>query len=301
MRKKIYIVFGVLLFIIVGLMFWSDRSNKDNKNPSTVLAKRGEFLVELTVTGEFEAGQSTLIEVDPIFNKLKSHFYKIKINNIIAEGSLVDSGAWIATLDQTAINEKRNKIMERIENYKLEIEKTVLDTTVSLSEKRNTLLEMSYNLEDKEFVIKQSKYESPAKQRQAQIDFNKTQRALEQEKIAYNLELKKAEKKLRRRMARVKRIQKDLDLLDEFKMKSNITAPKKGMVIYAKNWNGKIKAGSQLYQGYQTVATLPDLSILKTKSYVNEIDIRKLKVGQTTIVTPDAFPNKKLNSKISEI
>ena len=59
--------------------------------------------------------------------------------------------------------------------------------------------------------------------------------------------------------------------------KFTIMAPAKGMVIYMREWDGKKRAvGSQISPWDPGVATLPDLSIMESVTYVNEIDIRKI-------------------------
>jgi len=57
------------------------------------------------------------------------------------------------------------------------------------------------------------------------------------------------------------------------------------MVIYVKEWNGRKRTvGSQVNAWEPGVATLPDLTQMESVTYVNEIDVRKLAVGQ-----PGAF------------
>ena len=63
------------------------------------------------------------------------------------------------------------------------------------------------------------------------------------------------------------------------------TGPAGGMVIYVREWNGKKKAvGSQWSPWDPTVATLPDLTQMEPVTYVNEVDVRKLSVGQKGII-----------------
>ena len=89
-----------------------------------------------------------------------------------------------------------------------------------------------------------------------------------------------------------------LKVMDEFIIK----APKPGMVIYMKEWNGaKRKVGSELSPWDPTVATLPDLSSMMSKTYVNEIDISKVKVGQRVKIGVDAFPEKEFAGEVKEI
>jgi hypothetical protein len=74
------------------------------------------------------------------------------------------------------------------------------------------------------------------------------------------------------------------------------------MVIYAKEWNGKKRtAGSQVSAWDPAVATLPDLSRMESITYVNEIDVRKIAVGQEATITLDADPSKQLVGKVKSV
>ena len=81
-----------------------------------------------------------------------------------------------------------------------------------------------------------------------------------------------------------------------------IFAPAPGMVIYVKEWNGKKKtSGSSVNPWEPAVATLPDLSVMESITYVNEIDVRKLTVGMPVAVTLDADPSKRLIGKVKQV
>jgi hypothetical protein len=74
------------------------------------------------------------------------------------------------------------------------------------------------------------------------------------------------------------------------------------MLIYYREWSGeKRKVGSSISPWDLTVATLPDLSVMNTKTYVNEIDISKVKKGQKVRVGVDAFPEKKYTGEVVEV
>ena len=81
-----------------------------------------------------------------------------------------------------------------------------------------------------------------------------------------------------------------------------IRAPKKGMVIYFKEWGGaKRKVGSIINAWDLTIATLPDMSSMVSKTYVNEIEISKIKVGLSVLVSLDAFPDKQYKGKVVSV
>jgi HlyD family secretion protein len=74
------------------------------------------------------------------------------------------------------------------------------------------------------------------------------------------------------------------------------------MVIYSKEWNGKKRTvGSQVNAWEATVATLPDLTLMESVTYVNEIDVRKIGVGQPVVITLDSDPSKKLTGRVTAV
>ena len=99
---------------------------------------------------------------------------------------------------------------------------------------------------------------------------------------------------LKQNQSKLKRLNK---LVGEF----TITAPKAGMIIYARGWNGKITSGSQIQPWDPTVAELPDLTEMLSKTYVNEIDVSRVKKGQEVTVNIDAFPDNEYKGKIVSV
>jgi hypothetical protein len=81
-----------------------------------------------------------------------------------------------------------------------------------------------------------------------------------------------------------------------------ITAPADGMVIYKRDRTGaKRKVGSSVSPWDNVVATLPDMSSMISKTYVNEIDVSKVKTGQRVDILVDAFPEKKYSGSVISV
>jgi multidrug efflux pump subunit AcrA (membrane-fusion protein) len=95
---------------------------------------------------------------------------------------------------------------------------------------------------------------------------------------------------------------RNLDQLIAVRDEFIVRAPKSGMVIYKRNWDGsKQGVGSTLNAWDNVVATLPDLSKMISKTYVNEIDISKIKLGQNVRIGIDAFPEKEYTGIVTEV
>jgi hypothetical protein len=89
-----------------------------------------------------------------------------------------------------------------------------------------------------------------------------------------------------------------LKTLDQLTVK----APKSGMVIYSREWDGKKRiVGSTVSSWEPTVANLPDLRTMESVTYVNEVDIQKIKKGQKVSIGLDAQPEKKLQGVVKTV
>ena len=74
------------------------------------------------------------------------------------------------------------------------------------------------------------------------------------------------------------------------------------MVTYVKEWNGtKKKVGSTISPWEPAIASLPDLSKMESKTYSNEVDIRKIKKGLKVKVGFDAFPDIELEGEVTSV
>jgi multidrug efflux pump subunit AcrA (membrane-fusion protein) len=79
-------------------------------------------------------------------------------------------------------------------------------------------------------------------------------------------------------------------------------APEYGMLIYAKDWGGqKKKVGSTISAWNPLIAELPDMSIMVSKTYVNEVDISKVDEGMNVLIGVDAFPDMQIEGVVTYV
>jgi RND family efflux transporter MFP subunit len=98
------------------------------------------------------------------------------------------------------------------------------------------------------------------------------------------------------------RQQNNLQNLQTVRDQFSVRAPAPGMVIYVREWNGKKKGVGSMWNAWDaTVATLPDLTQMESETYVNEVDVRKLALGQKVQISLDADPTKKLSGTVTHI
>jgi len=297
-RKRIIIITSILLVIVIVVVVFN-RFNKSSLYIS-VPVKKGDFFINVTTTGELEARYS-----DKIYGPsgLRSaRIWQVEITDMVPDGTVVDSGDYVATLDRTEIANKMKDLEIELEKLQSEFVKTRLDTTLELRNARDELINLKYAFEEKQITLEQSKYEPPASIRQATIELEKADRAYKQAVKNYNIKYEKAKANMQQVAASLAQSENKynemLAVLNQF----TITAPKAGMVIYQRDWNGKkVGIGSTISAWENIVATLPDLSEMISKTFVNEVDISKVKKKQKVVIGVDAFPDKSFSGKVIEV
>ncbi len=298
--KKRYWLYIVIAVAAIAITYMVTQGGETDERDILVTAKRGDFTVEITTSGELEARNSVNI-LGP--SGLRSvGIWRVEIRDIVDEGTKVKKGDYVAQLDQT-------EILSRTESSDIEVQQSLseytqvqLDTALELRRARDELINLKFAVEEREIILSQSQYEPPATIKQAEINVEKAQRAYQQAQENYKLTKRKAAARMAEAAADLREDQVELDRLKALLSQFRITAPEDGMVTYKRGRNGqKQGVGSTIEPWDPTVATLPDLGRMMSRTYVNEIDIRSVQKGQPVKLGLDAYPEKELTGVVIDV
>jgi HlyD family secretion protein len=324
--KKALIITGIVFAIIALIVFNKMTSKKGNVN-SYAEVKKGVFEITVTNSGELmaeksldvkgpEIGQSDEHGGEQGGNRQGSqgrgggggggggdmHAMELKIQDIVPEGTMVKEGDFIAQLDRTSYDNTLKDELDNLTVLQTNLEMKVLDTAVVLTSLRDDIKNQKYVVEEAAITLAQSKFEPPATIRKAETALDRAQRTLEQKKKSYELRIAQTLSEINHEKMHLARGTRLVQDLQAFLAKFTVTAPSSGMVIYKKERNGtKRKAGSNVNPFDRVIATLPDLSSMISKIYVNEIEISKVKVGQKVDIKVDAFPERAFSGYVMSI
>ena len=300
MKKKKFLIPAGLLVVLIAVWFVISGNKAGDSSDIMATAKTGPFKVEIETTGELEAKNSVKILASTAVRDFD--IWNVTINSIVDEGTLVKKGDWVASLDPSQFQGKYNQKQIELEKANSKFTQTQLDTTLQMRQSRDELVNLKYAADEKRIILEQSKFEPPATIKQAEINMEKAVRAYEQALENYKIKRNQNVEKMREVSAELRKVQTDYDAMTKILASFTIQAPEDGMVIYRKWWDGKpVKAGSQIGMWDPTVAILPDLTKMLSKTYVNEVDVRKVKAGQKVEIGLDAFPEKKLAGVVTRI
>jgi HlyD family secretion protein len=298
MNKKFLWVISIGIVILLSGYFLLTGSTTENVKITTSVV-RGPFEILVYSSGQLEAQNSEDIIVPDNLRDRDIRIYEIKITDLVEEGTVVDSGDYVATLDQKAIEEALTLAREELEQAYNEFEDAKLDSNLTLSNVRDQIINAREDVEEKQIVLEESAFESPAVIRKAEMDLDKAKRKLEQEIQGYDLKKRQAVSKVERKKIELRQLENRVSKLNEVYHSLVISAPKAGMVIYGKDrTREKIKVGSTVSPWMPVIATLPDLSSMLSLTYVNEIDISRVQIGQKVKLGIDALPGVILEGEV---
>lgn len=298
-KNLIFIIAGSILAIVV-LYFIFSPGNAVLGGDIIVPVKSGPFTVEITTTGELKAQRSVQI-LGPVRAR-QFRVNQLTIEKMVDEGTVVQKGDFIASLDKSELFGRVSDAQINLDQELAQYEQVQLDTSLILRQERDNILNLEYNVEEQQLVLEQSQYEPPATIKQNEYNYQKAVRDLNQARENYKIKIQQERARMAERTARLKEEQQQFTQMEQLLEEFTITAPQDGMVIYESNWNGsKIAEGSQISAWNPVVATLPDLTSMQSITYVNEVDIRRVRSGQSVSLGLDAFPEKKLTGKVSKV
>ncbi len=273
LNKKYLYAIGLIAILFV--MWLTVGAESSNENIIYTQPTVGYFEVTITSSGELQAQNSTSITAPE--NMRQFRINNVPILNLVPEGTVVERGEFVAELDRSSLSNTLQDAQLSLDEEETQLEQARLDSTLTLSAARNNIVDLEYAAE------------------QAQL-------RLTQAKENYETQVKQAEATVRRRQTGVQEERNDVERIREILDQFTIYAPENGMVIYKRNRDGsKVKEGSSISAWDPTVAELPDFSVMESLTYINEVDIQKVRTGQQVDIGLDAMPELELTGEVTSV
>ena len=310
LSKKIkrLIISGGILLTIVALIAFNRIASSRGKVSVFAEAKSDLFEISVSNSGELIAENSVEILGPQMVQGRRNmgwgghnnmRMQDLKIQDIVPEGTMVREGDFIAQIDRTQYDNSLKDAMETLKKENETLEMKLLDSAVVLTNLRDDIKNQVYTVEEARITLEQSKFEPPATIRKAQIDLDRQIRTLEQKQKAYRLKIAQTKADIEHQNLHVSMAETTVQDLEDYLAQFTVKAPGHGMVIYKKDRLGnKRKAGSNINPWDLVIATLPDLSAMISKTFVNEIEISRVKKGQKAVISIDAFPDKQFTGTV---
>jgi multidrug efflux pump subunit AcrA (membrane-fusion protein) len=300
MNKKKIAIISVIAVVLIYLAYNYFSTSNEDEVYLTSKVKKGDFISEVITSGE--AQSTSLKKINGPDNLRKFRLNNLKIQDLVSEGTIVKKGDYVGRLDPSSVNEQILDARLNLETAQSKYTQQQLDTTLSLKQERNSIKDLKFTMEETKLELKQSIYEPPATIKKLEINLEKANRGLKEKLENYIIKKRQANAKMVEVGTQVSKINKKLtDLLDLLKS-FTIFSNGNGMITYDKNWDGsKKKVGSSISPWNPTIASLPDLTKMESKTYANEVDIRKIKKDLPVKIGFDAFPDVQMEGIVTDV
>ena len=301
MKKKNWLFAATAVIILfVVLLILSGSKNETTQITTTV--KKGPFEVLVYSSGQLESENSDNIYIPEELKDRQTRISSLTITDIVEEGTYVDSGDYVATLDHQAVQEQLKDAQDELEKILSEYNDSKIDSNLTLSNERDQIINATLDVEERKIAVDESIYESPSEQKKVKMDYDKALRKLKQSKQAYALKTQQEINKVNRKFITYKQVKQRVDALEKLMDNLIIHSPKAGIISYYQyDWGGTVETGSRVSQYSPIIATFPNMNNLVTKTFINEIDIALIKPGQKVRIGIDAFPDKTLTGEVATV
>jgi HlyD family secretion protein len=256
-----------------------------------------DFPLIVSASGVLEAARSVSIGPPRVGRE-----HRFKLSRLVEEGKEVFEGDFLVEFDGSDIDRRLRdetanfqKVQQEYQKKRSDFDMQVRDLDYQLEqakadyEKIKNKLEGQAELQSAMTVAEQEIRRDTAKLK-AELLEKKLGLLKEQGRIDLQISLSN-ERAYKKRME---------DLLDA-RDALVVTAPVSGVVIYKRGWDGEARqVGSNVFM-MDTIIELPDLKTIRAKVMVDEVDINKIRAGQTAQVQVAAVKGKVFAAKIEGV
>ncbi len=262
MKKKLIII-GIVVVVIGGFSYVT--MMQDSNSGTTVNASLVEHRdLEELVSASGRIQPATKVDIT---SEVNGEIISLLVN----EGQRVETGQLLVVLDTVQLRSDVDQAKYSQEEIKARTagSKNRLDKAKEDYERQDRLFKQNLS-SDIEF--KNAKYAYI----DAQSAYDASQASAAQAKARY---------------------EKQLDYLS----KAKIVAPMDGVVSYLDAEVGEIAAAQTAFTQGKTLMTISDLTVFEVEVEVDETEINKIGIGQSTDIEVDAFPDTSFAGQVVEI
>lgn len=285
---------NIIMYIIVGVLLWSC-NKKSDKNIHSI--QNGAYLASINESGELQAVNSKALSLPSIGFR---YGFEFKLIQLVENGQEVTKGDVVAKFDQSSVKKVIIDLKTKLELEQANLNKTKVSNEIQLRKLETSLEEEKANFDLKKLEIEKFKFESAQKLKVKKLEFEQVQLKLAEAEKRIKLQQIIGANELKIQQLKVTQIKNDIENAYSALEKLSIISPINGIVQVKTNRRTKLKykVGDELFLG-QSFALVPDLKKMKVLTNINELDFKKIKVGQKVKVCLDALPSVSFHGKIN--
>ncbi|WP_144395258.1 efflux RND transporter periplasmic adaptor subunit [Pleionea sediminis] len=281
-------------FVLVMLSLWLTGCANDSEEWSEVTVKQ----VDIAVKASGELGSAELLTINP---PMVSNMWQYKIQFMVPEGSMVKKGQRLVSFDSSQLQQQLRVKQSELDKAEKNLESTQLNAEQQSESLKLALAEKNMNRDKAKRKWEQSDdLVSSVDIKQLKLDYQLSLLDVEQAEFQLEHYNKEADTKYKVTQNDVERLQNDVERLKREIQRMTVVAPKSGMVIYTSHNGEKPVVGSSIWQG-RSVMEIPSMEKMIVKADIDEVDAKKIALGQLVEIKIDAISDQVFTGKITKL
>ncbi len=297
LRSKVFSLLGAVLAVI-ALWFWLQRGQGPRDTIPTALVTRGPFRQTVTESGEVEATRAMSVSSP----RVGDWGTRPQITWLADEGTQVAKGDVIARFDPSGIEKIIFQKRADLQIKEANLARTQATQKANAADMQAALQNTEASFELARLALDELQFEADVRKREGELRFAQARNDLERSRAKIKSQQVIDAEELRRIKLELDQARAELEKAEEDMASLEVKAPADGLIVYERNWstNNKFQVGDTPWPG-QPIIALPDLSEMRVKTQVNEIDISKLKRDLPVEIRLDAFDGPVFRGTVSDI
>jgi multidrug efflux pump subunit AcrA (membrane-fusion protein) len=283
----------IIKCLIVGILFGSC-GKQSEKNLHDI--QNGAYTASISESGELQAVNSKALSLPSIGFR---YGWEFKLIQLVENGQAVKEGDIIAKFDQSSVKKVIIELQTKQELEQANYNKTKVSNEIEHKKLETALEEEMANFDLKKLEIEKFKFESKQKLKVKELEFKQVKLKLAEAKKRIHLQGIISSNQLKIQELKLTQIKNDIQNAYAALDKLTVTSPINGIVQINTNRRTKLKykVGDELYLG-QSFALVPDLRKMKVLTKINELDFKKIQLGQNVKVRLDALPSVNFHGRV---
>ena len=285
-----------MLMLLTGML--TACNNKAEQQVPEAKVEQGTFYIDIYEEGEIEAINSINISSPNI----PWRFGNLKISNIVTDGAEVKKGDTLITFDPSEVRKAILDYEDRLIVSNAELEKMLAQHELEMEELNADYEVTRISHEITRMQLESASHESDIKRREIKLNLDKADISLDRAREQIDNRRKIQVEEVKQKRLSIRQDEERLEEAHETLNKLFVIAPAPGIAIISHNWstNSKFQLGDQCWSSQQLIQ-LPDLSTLKAKVNINEVDISKVTKGLKVQIRPDAFSDSTFTGYVATV
>ena len=284
------------LFLLAGLL--GACGQKATQQIPEAKVEQGTFYIDIYEEGEIEAINSINVSSPDI----PWRFGNLKIADIVIDGTEVKAGDTLITFDPSEVRKAILDNEDRLVVSNAELEKMLAQHELEMEELNADYEVTRISHEITRMQLESAAHESDIKRREIKVNLDKADISLQRAKEQIENRRKIQIEEVKQKRLNIRQDEERLEEAHRTLKKLSVIAPTPGIAIISHNWgtNAKFQIGDQCWSNQQLIQ-LPDLSQVKAKVSINEVDISKITRGLKVEIRPDAFSDSTFTGYVATV